>query len=87
VLACWVPMAWGTSLTLAYRTYIIPVYVMVCIVTCWSYLAGRACGAVFTQRAATVALIGLLAFGIFAAKITREMWQQRTIFAGYARRY
>jgi len=87
VLACWVPMAWGTSLTLAYRTYIIPVYVMVCIVTCWSYLAGRACRAVFTQRAATGALIGLLAFGIFAAKITREMWQQRTIFAGYARRY
>jgi len=94
VLACWVPMAWGTSLTLAYRTFIIPAYVMVCVVTCWSYLAGRLCRgayALLAQRAATVAialpLVALLAFGVFAATITREMWQQRTIFAGYARRF
>ena len=94
VLACWLPMAWGTSLTLAYRTFIIPAYVMVCVVTCWSYLAGRVCRrayAMFANRAAVVALalpvVGLLAFGVFAAKITREMWRQRTIFAAYARRF
>jgi hypothetical protein len=94
LLACWVPMAWGTSLILAYRTFIIPAYVVACVVTCWSYLAGRLCRnayAVLAHRAAAVAialpLIGVMAFGIFAAKITREMWQTRSIFAGYARRW
>jgi hypothetical protein len=94
VLACWVPMAWGTSLTLAYRTFIIPAYVAVCVVTCWSYLAGRICRrayASFAHRTPTLAtvlpVIGLLAFGVFAAKITREMWQLRPLFAGYAKRW
>jgi hypothetical protein len=94
VLACWVPMAWGTSLTLAFRTFIIPAYVMVCVLTCWSYLAGRVCRSaynVFAQRAAVVGialpLVALLAFGVFAGEITREMWQQRAFFAGYARRF
>jgi hypothetical protein len=94
VLACWVPMAWGTSLTLAYRTFIIPAYVAVCVLTCWSYLAGRACRrtyVLFAHRTAAVAtvlpLLGLLAFGVVAAKITREMWQLRPLFVGYARRW
>ena len=92
VLACWVPMAWGTSLTLAYRTFIIPAYVAVCVLTCWAYIAGRVCRdayASFAHRTPAVALplVGLLAFGVFAAKITREMWQLQPLFAGYARRW
>lgn len=94
LLACWVPMAWGTSLTLAYRTFIIPAYVLVCIVTCWSYIAGQLCRSAyisFAQRTPAVAtalpLIVLLAFGILAANISREMWRQRSLFIGYARRW
>jgi uncharacterized protein DUF6056 len=94
LLACWVPMAWGTSLTLAYRTFIIPAYVLVCFVICWSYVAGRVCRSAygsFAHRAPAVAtalpLIALLAFGVFAARITRDMWQLRPLFAGYARRW
>jgi hypothetical protein len=94
LLACWVPMAWGTSLTLAYRTFIIPAYVLVCLVMCWSYLAGRICSGAyvsFAQRAPAVAtalpLIVLLAFGMLAANISREMWRQRSLFKGYARRW
>src|SRR4029079_851510 len=30
-------------------------------------------------------MVGLLAFGIVAANVTREMWQSRTTFAEYAR--
>ncbi|HEU4836454.1 MAG TPA: DUF6056 family protein [Pyrinomonadaceae bacterium] len=90
LLACWVPMAWGTSLILAYRTFIIPAYVMVCVVACWSYLAGRVCRSAYDlapRAAIALPVIGLLAFGVFAAKITREMWRQRALFAGYARRF
>ena len=94
LLACWVPMAWGTSLTLAYRTFIIPAYVLVCLVTCWAYIAGRVCRSAyvsFTRRTPVVAtalpLIFLLAFGLLAAGISREMWQQRSLFTGYARRW
>ena len=94
LLACWVPMAWGTSLTLAYRTLIIPAYVLVSVVTCWSYIAGRECRNVYRLLASrspavaiTLPIVGLLAFGVLAANITREMWQQRSIFAGYARRW
>ena len=92
VLACWVPMAWGTSLTLAYRTFIIPAYVAVCVVTCWAYIAGRVCrGVLFAQGtpalATALSLVGLLAFGVLAAKITRDMWQLQPLFAGYARRW
>jgi hypothetical protein len=95
LLACWVPMAWGTSLVLAWRTFIIPAYVLVCLVTCWSYIAGQLCRSAyvsFAQRTPAVAtalpLIVLLAFGILAASISREMWQQqRPLFIGYARRW
>jgi hypothetical protein len=94
VLACWVPMAWGTSLTLAYRTFIIPAYVAVCVVTCWSYIGGRVCRgayASFAHRtpalASVLPVIGLLAFGVFAAKVTREMWQLRPLFVEYAKRW
>jgi hypothetical protein len=91
LLACWVPMAWGTSLTLAFRTFIIPAYVFVCLVTCWGYIAGQVCRSAFADRipavATTLPLIILLAFGIFAAGISREMWRQRSLFIGYARRW
>jgi len=89
LLACWVPMAWGTSLTLGYRTFIIPAYVLVCLVTCWAYIAGRNFYVSFAPRAVATALplIVLLAFGILAANISREMWRQRSLFIGYARRW
>ena len=89
LLACWVPMAWGTSLTLGYRTFIIPAYVLVCLITCWAYIAGRVCRGAFASFAPVVAtsVIVLVVFGILAANISREMWQQRSLFAGYARRW
>ncbi len=90
LLACWVPMAWGTSLTLAYRTFIIPAYVLVCLVTCWAYIAGQVCRSTYVSFTPVVAIavIVLLAFGILAANISREMWrQQRPLFIGYARRW
>ena len=82
-------MAWGTSLTLGYRTFIIPAYVLVCLVTCWAYLAGQLCRSAFASFTPVVAtaVIILLAFGILAANVSREMWQQRSLFAGYARRW
>ena len=88
LLACWMPMAWGTSLTLAHRTFIIPAYLLVCLVTCWTYIAGRLCRNVYVPVPAvitTLSMVGLLAFGIVAANIAREMWQSRTTFAEYAR--
>jgi len=92
LLACWVPMAYGTSLTLAYRTLIIPTYVLVCLLTCWSYVAGRVCCStyhLFARRIRVLAtappLIILLAFGLFAADRSRKMWGLRSTFAGYAR--
>jgi hypothetical protein len=94
LLACWVPMAWGTSLTLAHRTFIIPAYILVCLTTSWAYIAGRACRKVYLLlRARTpviatmLPLIGVLLFGIVAAGVTREMWQRRASFANYARRW
>ncbi|HKF96076.1 MAG TPA: DUF6056 family protein, partial [Gammaproteobacteria bacterium] len=88
LLACWVPMAWGTSLTLAYRTLIIPAYVLVCVVACWAYVAGRMCD-VFVRRytvlATTLSLITFLAFGLSAANASRRMWTLRSTFAEYAR--
>src|SRR6185436_19904623 len=94
LLACWVPMAWGTSLTLAHRTFIIPAYVLVCLTSCWAYIAGRACSnayMLFQSRTPAVAtillLVGLLAFGIVAAGITREMWQHRASFVEYAQEW
>ena len=90
LLACWVPMAWATSLTLGYRTFIIPAYVLVCLVTCWAYIAGQVCRSAFVSfapRAVALPLIILLAFGILAANISREMWRQRPLFIDYARRW
>src|SRR6185369_2651910 len=90
LLACWVPMAWGTSLTLAYRTFIIPAYVLACLLTCWAYIAGQVCRSAFASFAPhtpALSLIVLLAFGIVAANISREMWQQRSVFIDYARRW
>jgi hypothetical protein len=94
LLACWVPRAWGTSLTLGYRTWIIPAYVLVSLVICWAYIAGRVCRSrydLLARRAPGVAtvvpLIGLLTFGVFAAMITREMWKLRPTFVAYAARW
>jgi hypothetical protein len=91
LLACWLPMAWATALTLNYRTMIIPAYLLVSVVIWWAYIAGQVCrgGYVsFADRTATVAtvlpLVGLLAFGIFAAKITRDRWRLRPAFIAYA---
>ena len=92
LLACWLPMAWGTSLTLAYRTMIIPAYVVVCAVVCWAYVAGCVCENIFhlsMRRTRGVAvglsLMILLAFGVVAVVRGSKMWKRRSIFAGYAR--
>jgi Family of unknown function (DUF6056) len=91
LLACWVPMAWGTSLTLAYRTFIIPAYVLVCLVTSWAYIAGqlsRSASVPDRTLVVTTAVIVLLAFGIFAVSMSRKTWRrQRPLFIGYARRW
>lgn len=94
LLACWVPRAWGTSLTLGYRTWIIPAYVLVSLVICWAYIAGQVCRSryvLFARRAPVVAtvlpLVVLLTFGLFAAKISREMWDLRPTFVEYAGRW
>src|SRR5215217_3150839 len=88
LLACWVPMAWATSLTLGYRTFLIPAYVLVCLVICWAYIAGQVCRNSHVSFAPTaLPLIVLLAFGILAADISREMWRQRSLFIDYARRW
>jgi len=90
LLACWAPMAWATSLTLGYRTFIIPAYVLVCLVTCWAYIVGQVCRSAFVSfapRAVSLPLIVLLAFGVLAANMSREMWRQRSLFIDYARRW
>jgi len=91
LLACEMPMAWATASTLNYRTMIIPAYVLVSLVICWSYIAGHVCSnlyVLFARRTPAVAtvlpLIGLLAFGVFVATITREMWKLRPAFIAYA---
>ncbi|HEX5601471.1 MAG TPA: DUF6056 family protein, partial [Pyrinomonadaceae bacterium] len=90
LLACWVPMAWATSLTLGYRTFLIPAYVLVCLVTCWAYIAGQVCRSAFVSfpaRIEALALILPLAFGLLAVNISREMRRQRPLFIDYARRW
>ena len=94
LLSCWVPMAWATASTLNYRTMIIPAYLFVCLVICWSYLAGHVCCrgyawlAYRTPAVATVLpLVGLLAFGVFAVKVSVEMWHLRPAFVAYAQRW
>ena len=89
LMACWVPMAWGTSLTLAYRTMIIPAYVLVCLAVCWVYVAGRVFRHLLLHRTRGVtialSLVALLAFAGVVVESTRRMWKQRSVFAGYAR--
>lgn len=88
LLACWVPMAWGTSLTLAPRTFIVPAYVLVSLVACWSYLAGRVCRqriASHTILATALLLLVLVAFGLIAVNSSRKVWERRSAFAQYAR--
>jgi len=88
LLACWAPMAWATSLTLGYRTFIIPTYVLVCLATCWACIAGQVCRSSYVSIAApAVALIVLPAFGLLAVNTSREMWRQRPLFIDYARRW
>ena len=87
LLACWVPMAWGTSLTLAHRTFIIPTYLLVCLTTCWAYIGGRLCRNINLRVPAVVTTLVLLAFGIVAANSARELWQHRGTFADYAQRW
>ncbi len=87
LLVCWIPMAWGTSLLLAYRTLIIPAYVLVCLLACWAYIAGRVCYAFVRRRSVLVtilSLLPLLAFGLFAANTGRKTWMLRSTFAEYA---
>jgi hypothetical protein len=91
LLACWVPMAWATALTLNYRTMIIPAYLLVSLVICWAYIAGQVCrsGYVWFARrtpalATLLPLVGLLTFGVFAARISRDMWHLRSTFIAYA---
>jgi len=91
LLACWVPMAWATLLTLNYRTMIIPAYLLVSLVICLAYIAGQVCRSgyvLFARRSPALAtvlpLVGLLTFGVFAAKISREMWHLRSTFIAYA---
>ena len=94
LVACWVPRAWGTSLTLGYRTWIIPAYVFVSLAVCWAYIGGQVCRRhylVFARHAPVVAtvlpLVGLLTFGVFAATICREIWGLRPTVVEYARRW
>lgn len=94
LLACWMPMAWATASTLNYRTMIIPAYLLVSLVICWAYIAGHVCRSgydLFARRTPAVAtvlpLVALLTFGIFAAMISRELWQLRPTFIAYARRW
>jgi hypothetical protein len=91
LLACWVPAAWATASALNYRTMIIPAYLLVCLVICWAYIAGQVCRSgyvLFARRSPAVAtvlpLVGLLTFGVFAARISREMWRLRPTFIAYA---
>lgn len=94
LIACWVPMAWGTSLTLANRTFIIPAYVLVCLVICWAYLAGRLCRhswhlfAPHLRAFATVLpILTLVVFGLLAVSRSWQMLQLRPILAAYAREW
>ncbi len=94
LIACWVPMAWGTSLTLANRTLIIPAYVLVCLVVCWAYLAGRLCRRSYHlfaphRRALATALpISIfVVFGLLAVSRSWQMLQLRPTLAAYAREW
>lgn len=92
LVACWVPMAWGTSLTLADRTLIIPAYVLVCLVVCWSYLAGRLCRRSYQLFAphlralpTALSILTFIVFGLLAASTSWQMLQLQPTLAAYAR--
>lgn len=87
-------MAWATASTLNYRTMIIPAYLLVSLVVCWAYIAGQVCRSgydLFALRAPIVATVlpmaALVTFGVFAARISREMWRLRPTFIAYAQRW
>lgn len=92
LLSCWVPMAYGTSLVLAYRTFIIPMYVLVCLLATWGYLLGQVCYSTYqsvAQRAPAWSRLSLIiilsCFALSAADSSRNMWKHRSVFVGYAR--
>lgn len=92
LLACWVPMAWGTSLTLANRTFIIPGYLLVCLVVCWAYLAGRLCNRSFAPQlripATALPILTFVLFGLLAVSRSWQMLHQlRPTLAAYAREW
>lgn len=92
LLACWVPMAWGTSLTLANRTFIIPVYLLVCLVACWAYLAGRLCNrSLAPQLRIQATALGILTFVLFGLLAVTRSWhvvqQLRPSVVAYAREW
>jgi hypothetical protein len=95
LLACWVPMAWGTSLPLAHRTFIIPAYVLVCVVACWAYLAGRLCSRSYHSfalhlrvLATALPILIFVVFGLLAASRSWQMLQQlRPTLDAYAREW
>ncbi|HET8782086.1 MAG TPA: DUF6056 family protein, partial [Pyrinomonadaceae bacterium] len=93
LLACWVPMAWGTSLPLANRTFIIPAYLLVCLVVCWAYLAGRLCRRSYHSFAPHLRMVAtalpILTFVVFGLLAVSRSWQLlhqlRPSLAAYAR--
>jgi hypothetical protein len=91
LIACWVPMAYATSLLLHFRTYIIPVYVLVVLSACWAYVAGSTCArALFSSAnlapvSTVLAAVVFLAFGLLALERSRHMFELHTTFANYAR--
>lgn len=91
LIACWVPMAYATSLLLHFRTYIIPVYVLVVLSACWAYIAGITCArasfssAKLAPVATVLAAVVFLGFGLLALEHSRRMFSLRGTFANYAR--
>lgn len=88
---CWVPMAWGTSLTLAHRTFIIPAYILVCLVMCWAYLAGllsRRSYHLFSPHPrilkTMLPILLVIVFGLFAVIRSWQMLQLRPTLLAYA---
>jgi hypothetical protein len=92
LLACWVPMAWGTSLPLANRTFIIPVYLLVCLVVCWAYLAGLLCNRSLAPHpgipATALPILTFVLFGLLAVTRSWHMLHQlRPTLVAYAREW
>ena len=91
LVACWVPMAYGTSLLLHYRTYIVPVYVFVILTAFWSYVAGTVFAGMlrpFADRrlvSTVLPVVVFLGFGLYALQRARHEFALRATFADYAR--